>query len=373
MTKKLLLLFIAGFFVLVHCSSSLAVDNQKLHIWITIDTESTHYVSISDEVNTEIGGVGCGIAEMMNICDKYGVKATFFTNMCEEKTYGKEKIKAIVQYIHNRGHEVQLHPHPDWGYDKKRTALWQYSSNGQDKIISDGRDLIHEWTGIYPIAFRAGGYMADNNTLKVLQANNFVIDSTFFYKFPLCRVSDPSLAINAVRKISGIWEVPVTLFRRLETPKHNWLHLKPVIRYRKIDIDWASYDDLKSSLLQIKKDKHLKIIVLFLHSFSFLSDNGKAADIVDIRKFDKILSFISNDPGMKVITCNEIEDIVHSPDFNGMNKDFVPEVHAYISYPKYFVRRYSLNKKTVLIIFGVLMIAFMVMLLLVYRRRKNKC
>lgn len=345
---------------------------NKTYIWITIDTESTNYWPLLEQIDTNIDGVSCGISRMMDICDKYDVKATFFLNVYEYKVYGEAEIKKIARYIQKRGHDVQLHTHPEWTYDKERASLWEYSLQDQIKIIRDGKSLIEKWIGTSVLAHRAGGYLADNNTIKALAVNNIFIDSSFFFNSNNCKISYSILNVNSIRKIDEVWEIPVTLFTRQETPNLNILGLSPVVRYRKIDIDWADYESLKSSIIQANNNG-IKVITLFLHSFSFLEDKERKPAVKDIEKFDNILSFITDHPNLQVVTSHALKPILCQVEKDKNYIDFVPNIEANISYVKYFKRRFLYsNTRMTAAMLGVTLGPIILAALVIFYNQKRK-
>ena len=101
---------------------------SKHYILLTVDTEASMHAGkplpVSKMVYGEVNGDFYGISRIMSICDKYGFKATFFVSVLEYLHYGQDEIKKIYETIHERGHDVQLHIHPNWKY--KDRFLWQY-------------------------------------------------------------------------------------------------------------------------------------------------------------------------------------------------------------------------------------------------------
>ena len=327
-----------SFFAIILLSDNGVSAITKTYVWITVDTESTYYSELPDQLEKKVDGESCGISRMLDICDHHNVKATFFLNVYEYKRYGEEKIKYVARYIDHRGHDVQLHTHPDWAYDQDRKALWQYSLDEQVQIIEDGKTMLQQWIGKPPIAHRAGGYLADNNTIKALTTNGIFLDSSFFYGNPTCKIKYPNLEINLKKKLDQLWEIPVTLYISSEVPGSNLFNMEPISRHRKIDIDWASYADLESALKQIQ-NSDVDYITLFLHSFSFISEKNRIVT-KDIEKLDKILSYIDRSSDFEVVTSQTILTMLNNTKTSQNDRDFVPTVHTSISYLKYFKRRY---------------------------------
>jgi peptidoglycan/xylan/chitin deacetylase (PgdA/CDA1 family) len=366
----MVILFTAIFIGAKRNALAYAFDN-KTYIWITIDTESTINWPITEQLNAEINSVKYGISSIIDICNKHDMRATFFLNVYEYKVYGEEKMKKIAQYIHHSGHDVQLHTHPEWAYDKKRQALWQYNLQEQIEIIRNGSNLIRKWTGASPVAHRAGGYMADNNTLKALEANNILIDSSYFYSNQSCRISYSDLEVNSIKQLENIWEIPVTLYMRNETPNYNVLDLKPIVRFRKIDIDWADYNDLESAIFQAQRNG-IQVVTLFLHSFSFGDFKGDTAVLKDIEDFDRILTVIGGDPTLKVATSNELITILNHFEKTVANSDFVPRVDGSISYAKYLKRRFLFSRMRIMVALASIISCLIIFtVLVIYFRRKK--
>lgn len=127
---------------------------------------------------------------ILDVADKYNVKLTFFFEVVEywklknewEKGnymgYTENPIIAIEQqliYAHSKGHDIQLHLHPQWidakwknsqwivNYDKWRLGC--YEGEGEDSIlaiIKRGKETIENiiGKGYQCTAIRAGGYNA---------------------------------------------------------------------------------------------------------------------------------------------------------------------------------------------------------------------
>lgn len=151
---------------------------------------------------------------MARILENHGATMTLFVDVCEywafEKEYaaGKMKedwagmIKAQLQDLVQRGHDVQLHFHPQWldySFDGANWTLnfelWrignlkyedsEYPERGLKKLFAKGRRTLEEI--ITPVKkdytchiFRAGAWsmQPEKDVLKAMRENGFDIDST---------------------------------------------------------------------------------------------------------------------------------------------------------------------------------------------------
>ncbi len=137
-----------------------------MYLIITIDTEAVHSNSPLDNMmwgrlNGVEGEYGIGL--IADICERYGMKATFFLDVYEHSYYGQHALKAVATYLDRRGHDVQLHTHPAWYQDKRdllqiRQMKRERSCFSPDKywmnlntleeqieILMHGKELLEDW------------------------------------------------------------------------------------------------------------------------------------------------------------------------------------------------------------------------------------
>lgn len=171
----------------------------------------------------EIFGNGTGCVEkcmiepterMAAILENYGATLTLFVDVCEywafeaEFKKGKLKkdwagiIKAQLQDLAKRGHDVQLHFHPQWldylfdgnqwtlNYDLWRIGKLRYKDSefperGLNQLFARGKKTLEDI--IIPVnedykchIFRAGAWsmQPEKEVLRAMQENDFDIDST---------------------------------------------------------------------------------------------------------------------------------------------------------------------------------------------------
>jgi len=270
------------------------MSNAK--IIITIDTEvgeKAKYVKDGFEkfILGKIGNQYYGVPKIVEILDDFGFKAEFFVDVYEYNFFGEEKYKNLCNFLHKKGHGVQLHTHPSYAYDINRVNMYEYSLEEQIKIISEGKELIKKWIDEYPIAHRAGNYGANNNTLIALKENNIKIDSSFFYKHDNCKIQLPT--INDPILYDGVLEVPITVIKRY--PKFLSIPIPIRANWAKLDINWLSYQELKEGLQKIKSE----YIIFFLHSSSFILRDEfltgvKDSNNRDLQKFIRLMAFIQD-------------------------------------------------------------------------------
>jgi peptidoglycan/xylan/chitin deacetylase (PgdA/CDA1 family) len=147
-------------------------------------------------------GPRVGVPRVLDLCDKYKFKTTFFVPGWTIATYPE-----LSRKIHEKGHEIAHHMWchenaPDLNYDKEL------------ELLEKAMDVIKGVTGKYPVGNRSGGFANSNNTIKLLQDHDFLYDSTQMaddFNVYRCRIGDhgsPSEPWVFGRE-SSILEIPV--------------------------------------------------------------------------------------------------------------------------------------------------------------------
>lgn len=326
---------------------------------ITVDVEASTYkgrpLPFDKMVFGDFDGKQFGVAAIMDICEAYNVKATFFVDVFEYQNVGESRLKDVCMLIKNRGHDVQLHTHPSRIWD--RMCMKDYSLEDQIDIIKKGADLLFQWIGEHPIAHRAGSFGANEETLLALRENNIFLDSSLFASYPHCQLNSKS--INQVFEYNGTIEVPPTLYIPLKLGKF--------VNYRNVDIDACTLSELKH-VTKVCNEKGLSVMTVLLHSFSFIKRNPDSTifspDDVDMKRFDRFLSFCTKDLGTEFITMKELyEEYKHAPE-NFIGDDVVPTTGFFKTFIRACQRWRTSRKNQILILFVLLF--FGIMFFLIY-------
>lgn len=106
-----------------------------------------------------------GLPRILDLFDKYNIKATFFTPGKVAEKY-PEDIKEIVK----RGHEIGFH-----GYEHENFALM--TKDEQKEVFKKGMESIKNILGDYPKGFRAPEGELTKETLELVKENGFTYSS----------------------------------------------------------------------------------------------------------------------------------------------------------------------------------------------------
>ena len=140
--------------------------DRPIYVLFTVDVESTGGGSVQRDIWGRLADEpdDHGIDKMMDIFDRHGVGGTFFVNVYEAPTSGADAMAEVCRHIRDRGHDLELHTHPKPMFGV--AYMQQTDLAKQRAILQRGAELIKQWTGVDVIAHRAGGYMANRDTIK---------------------------------------------------------------------------------------------------------------------------------------------------------------------------------------------------------------
>lgn len=309
-------------------------NSNSRYILLTVDTEfSNHKGTLG--VWGEIHGQKYGLTKIIELCNRYGVKATFFVDV-----YQKEReIRRACELIKENGHDIQLHTHPNWLYDRKRENLNHYSFNEQCEIIRYGKEKLTDWVGQVPTVHRAGDFALNADIFGALKANGIFYDFSYFHQWPECQVTSPLNLKNSVTEIDSVLEIPVTCFRVINFGLSKIPHL--------IDINESFA--LLSELFDHLEKKDFRTIVIVLHSFSFLGYNETPCRSIprrhiywplenNIQNFDKLLAMLTKRDSFRFVTAREYVSIARLLPENVMNPDIIPLIGLKNSMNRLFIR-----------------------------------
>lgn len=314
-----------------------------LNVFLTVDTEvwpfsagwpvtplSPDKSGFSGEVDTYIYGRTAqgdyGLPFQMEILNRYGLKATFFLEALFADRIGPDYLKEVVHLIQDNSHEVQLHLHTEWLREisdpslplQFRQFIHQFTPDEQTALINKGIQNLHAAGARQIHAFRAGGYGASQDTLKALERNGLIYDTSYnaCYLDSGCEIHFPRILLQP-EKIHGIWEFPVSFFQ--DYPGH----------YRHTQLCACSFGEMRAALLHAWQAEWFSFVVV-LHG-SELVRNGKgvvssAPDRINIKRFEQLCAFLAANPDkFRTTVFSELdtstipsgcsEKVLHSPPF----------------------------------------------------------
>jgi peptidoglycan/xylan/chitin deacetylase (PgdA/CDA1 family) len=214
------------------------------------------------------GRTQLGLPLIADILAEHGLAATFFLDaFIAEQGYPGES-EPICQYLLGRGHDVQLHVHPNGRNYRLHLEgkPFQFTDHLADlgpavqrELIAEGSDRIARWTGRAPVAFRAGNMSVSDETLGQLACLGIPIDSsyTFPYAGTRCRLSAEG-PYNGSKWYGRVLELALSGFTQRRLPA-----LKAAKPLDLMGISFAECRDAVRKITAAGADA-----VLILHCFS---------------------------------------------------------------------------------------------------------
>jgi len=278
----------------------------RINVFITIDTEHSIGGAFGDKNLRPVGNDKrvwgkiedkfFGIPLIMDIAEAFDLRLTFFVEVLNKYFFGEDETKKVCEYIMNRGHVIQLHLHPNYlnftlnnPLEKRYSDfIGTYPLEKQIELIREGIEILIRNGVPRPIAFRAGCFGANEETLRALKTIGVLIDSSYNMAY----VGDTCLLdhhkINDLTYLNEIWEFPVTNF--VESIK-----IRPK-RFKPLDINGVSFQEMKSVLNRAKQSGPYNITII-LHSFSFIQPYDLQYKVIKprshvIRRFQRLCYFL---------------------------------------------------------------------------------
>lgn len=264
----------------------------ETRVLLTIDTElirrpGSDLTRWEPAFERSYEAAGVGVRYQLRVLAQYALKACFFVDPMPACVYGIDPIRRMVDPILEAGQEVQLHLHPLWagardGDMDGARELARYSRHEQRDLIARARDLLIEAGVPEPVAFRAGNYSANDDTLSVLAELGFRFDSSHNghqHPWP----SAISLPRDHIAPIAhqGVVELPVTLIAESRGSRH-------------LQICAVSLGELKAAI-EHGGASGQPVVNIVTHSFELANRAGTAPNKVHVKRFEDLCAYLSSE------------------------------------------------------------------------------
>ncbi|MGK6321082.1 polysaccharide deacetylase [Sphingomonas sp. DT-204] len=262
-------------------------------VFLTIDTElkwgyHAAGLDVAAMAARSLEPAGVGIGWQLERLAAHGLKATFFVDPMPALAHGTGAIRPVVEAILAARQEVQLHLHPNWAGAAAenrmvhgRFELTDLSAIEQRAMIDRARSLLVEAGAPEPIAFRAGSYAANDDTLAALASLGFVYDSSHNgceHPWPSA-IGLPRAQIAPIVH-QGVIEVPVTAIEDRAG------------RLRHFQICALSAGEMRAALDHALRERHAAVTVVG-HSFELANRAGTRPNRVHVARFEGLCRLLS--------------------------------------------------------------------------------
>jgi hypothetical protein len=268
-------------------------------VFLTIDTELMWRHHLDGLAGEEIFArslepAGVGVTYKLQVLARYGLKACFFVDPMPALTFGLGPVRRVVETILAAGQEVQLHLHPNWtgavsgdrGARASRFEMLDYSLAEQTDLIGGATDLLVAAGAARPIAFRAGSYSANDDTLRALAGLGFIYDGSHNGS----EKPWPSAIDLPARQIApllhqGLIEVPVTLIEERSGALRNF------------QICALSVGEMRAALDHALECDHAAVTAVS-HGFELANRAGTRPNAVHVRRFESLCTLLAERAAM---------------------------------------------------------------------------
>lgn len=231
---------------------------------------------------------GVGVSYQLDLLARHGLKACFFVDPMPALTFGLAPVRRVVETILAAGQEVQLHLHPNWtgaragdkGARSSRFELVEYSGSEQRHLIAGATDLLTAAGAAPPIAFRAGSYSANDDTLRALAQLGFVYDSSHNgsdHPWPSA-IGLPPRQIAPIAH-EGMIEIPVTVIEERPGALRNF------------QICALSVGEMRAALDHALAERHAAVTIVS-HGFELANRAGTRPNAVHVRRFEALCALL---------------------------------------------------------------------------------
>jgi hypothetical protein len=290
----------------------MSAPGKPVCVYLTVDTElsSLHFrrfgVAGLDENfatailgRTPLGdfGVGYQIARL----DAAGHKAVFFVDPLVALVAGTDMVRRIIEPILTAGHDVQLHAHSEWlGFSavgptdgRGGQNMADFCLEDQVRILEHGVETLMAAGAPMPVAFRAGNYGANDDTLRALGRLGIRYDSSYSpdYHGTVCGITMPRDCALPIRR-GAVIEVPVSA---IAGPGGGLRHAQiTALSAREMG---AAMDHAAAS--------GQPCFTIVTHSFELLCRERRRPNRIVVRRFEALCEKIAASPHLRTATYRQ--------------------------------------------------------------------
>lgn len=222
----------------------------------------------------------------------HGLKGVFFIEALMACELGNECLARIVDVIQEAGSEVQLHVHTEWFEKMSEPLLATRAYNirelcleDQKLVIARALDNLRSAGAEHVVAYRAGNFGADFDTLRALHACGLRFDSSYNHAYldKGCGLGMAEMLVQPA-EIEGVLEYPVACFR--DYPGH----------YRPAQLCAVSAWEMQAAMTAAHASAWQNFVIVS-HSFEMLRDRKEALaygqpDRSVISRFEDLCGFL---------------------------------------------------------------------------------
>ncbi|NCP19876.1 MAG: polysaccharide deacetylase family protein [Erythrobacter sp.] len=275
-------------------------------VYLTIDTEYSaalaHGPCRVDRAENFARSIACitpegpaGITHKLDLLRRHNQRAVFFVDPMPALVWGVAAIEDVVAPIIEAGQDVQLHCHTEWldlapaggplaGLSGRN--IKDFGFEDQCRILDWARSTLVLAGAPGPVAFRAGNYGANRDTLRALREIGLDFDSSHT---PGIAGGESDLDLRATDTQpllhEGIVELPVSCVGDIGG------------RLRHAQVTALSLKEMRAALLHAR-DGRMSSFTIVSHSFELVNRRSLAVNRLVRARFEGLCKFIEATSGI---------------------------------------------------------------------------
>jgi len=277
-----------------------------MKVIFTIDVEDPFFHGMQRIIGRSVTGQDWGLERIMSTISQHDMLGICFVDVYERYFHGDSAMRDVVHMISGYRWEVGLHTHPGVCTHYGAGRMAGRPSSQQIQILQDGESWLSDVLGSPILSHRAGGYGADDATIRALIETGIKADYSLYQRSPHCYISAGPRGANSPFYIGTLLEVPVTSTE----VRVGSLHF-----VTKFDI--AQPEELILRQLMFLQNQKFDYAVFFLHSFSLIDETTSFVRPVPSRllKLEHILAAMQAAKISSCTTADLLQDdrITESP------------------------------------------------------------
>ena len=235
-----------------------------------------------------------GLPFQLRVLSDHGLKAVCFVEPLFAARFGIGPLAEIVRLVEEAGHETHLHLHTEWVDEArvallprirgKRQFLHQFDLAEQAQLIAKGAECLQQAGAAKPIAFRAGSFGFNRDTIRALAHNGILVDSSYNGStFGLSSGVCEGELLDQPKRIDEVLELPMSVFEDGRGLRH-------------VQLTACSWLELEHLLWQGLEFGHRSFVILS-HGAELLTPGARAVDPTVVKRFRRLCGFLQRNSG----------------------------------------------------------------------------
>ncbi len=269
-----------------------------------------------------------GLGFQLEQLKEHNLKCVFFVESLFSGHYGIGPLQEIVAQIQEAGQEVQLHLHTEWlgrgrfhnSLNKTGYNLFNFNQAEQQLLICQGKEFLAQAGAENLLAFRAGNFGSDLQTLEAAPRAGFIFDSSINPRFYIKNGLDAPLHVKEYKE--GIYEFPLTIFK-------EWGGRLSQLQFG----GSCSFKEMASLLKQAWANDWHSVVILS-HGSELLNRAKTRPDKIVVDRFVQTCQFLANNRDLfKTIWFSDIQPeniYAKSKENCVLRSGFINTAHRYL-------------------------------------------